>query len=109
MVTLRAYLNPTDALVAKAHLDDHAIPCAIADEMAHLYGGAPFAMPIRLQVPEEHLAGATRMLEELDAATRDNAAPSSMPAEDPVLDAIGVPEPVFRRARPAPGPYSSSE
>jgi hypothetical protein len=104
MVTVRAYLNSTDALVAKAHLDDHAIPCAMADEMAHLYGGAPFAMPLRLQVPEEHLAEATRVLEELDAATRDNAAPPSPAADDSVMDAVVAPEPAFRRSRPVPQP-----
>ena len=105
MVTLRAYLNSTDALVAKAHLDEQAIPCAIADEMAHLYGGAPFAMPIRLQVPEEHLAEATRVLEELDVAARGNDAPVSPAADDSVMDAIVEPEPEFRRARPEPRPY----
>ncbi len=85
MMTLRAYLNPTDVLIAKAHLDDHAVPCAVADELAHLYGGAPFAMPIRLLVREEDVAKATRILAQLDVLTREDSQ-SAGDGEDSVVD-----------------------
>ena len=48
MVTLRAYSNPAEAALAKSLLDDYNILCSLADENAYLYGGAPFAMPIRI-------------------------------------------------------------
>ncbi len=78
MVTLRAYSNPTDVLIAKARLDDHAIACAVADELAHLYGGAPFAMPIRLLVREEDVAEATRVPAELEFSRARIRSPRAM-------------------------------
>jgi hypothetical protein len=63
MVTIRTYLNPARAALDKSLLDDHGIPCCVADENAHLYGGGPFAMPIRLLVDEVEAAKATRILE----------------------------------------------
>jgi hypothetical protein len=65
MTTLRAYLNMGQALTAKAHLEAEEIPCALADENAHLYGGAPFAMPIRLLVPDSYSENADRVLRDL--------------------------------------------
>src|SRR5438067_6732033 len=62
MVTLRTYLNPTQALLDKALLDSNEIFCAIADQNANLYGGAPFAMPVRLLVAEEQAEEADRVL-----------------------------------------------
>jgi len=53
MVTLRAYPNSVDAGIAKSILDEHNIFCTLADENANVYGGAPFAMPVRLLVNEE--------------------------------------------------------
>ncbi len=53
MVTLRTYLNPTQALLDKTLLDSNEIFCTIADQNANLYGGGPFAMPVRLLVAEE--------------------------------------------------------
>jgi len=53
MVTLRTYLNPAQAALDKTLLDRNEIFCAIADQNANLYGGGPFAMPVRLLVVEE--------------------------------------------------------
>ncbi len=64
MVTLRAYLNLGEALLARSHLEECKIPSELADENAHLYGGAPFAMPIRLLVREEDVERAVRVLKE---------------------------------------------
>ena len=66
MVTLRTYLNPTQALLDKALLDSNEIFCAIADQNANLYGGGPFAMPVRLMVAEEQAEEADRLLKNSD-------------------------------------------
>src|SRR5438046_10621583 len=62
MVTLRAYANSVDAGIAKSILDEHGIFCTLADENANVYGGAPFAMPVRLLVNEEQADEASRIL-----------------------------------------------
>jgi len=64
MVTLRTYFSEPEALVAKTLLDDHGIFCSVADSNAHLYGGAPFSMPVRLLVAEEDVDKATHVLED---------------------------------------------
>ncbi|HEV2045893.1 MAG TPA: DUF2007 domain-containing protein [Chthoniobacterales bacterium] len=63
MVTLRTYTNSIEAGMAKSILDEHNIFCSLADENANVYGGAPFAMPVRLQVREEQADEALRILE----------------------------------------------
>src|SRR5437763_16420394 len=63
MVTLRAYANSVDAGIAKSILDEHGIFCSLADENANVYGGAPFAMPVRLLVSEGRADEARRVLE----------------------------------------------
>lgn len=62
MVTLRAFSNPAEAALAKSLLDDHNILCTLADENSYLYGGAPFAMPVRLLVAEDQAEEADRVL-----------------------------------------------
>jgi len=63
MVTLRTYTNSIEAGMAKSILDEHNIFCTLADENANIYGGAPFAMPVRLQVREEQADEALRILQ----------------------------------------------
>jgi hypothetical protein len=63
MVTLRAYLNPAEAALAKSLLDDYNIFCTLADENVNLYGGGPLAMPIRLLVADEQADEANHILE----------------------------------------------
>jgi len=63
MVTLRTYANPVDAAIAKSILDEHNIICSLADENANVYGGAPFAMPVRLMVSEKQADEALHILE----------------------------------------------
>jgi hypothetical protein len=71
MVTLRAYSNPTEAALAKSVLDDHNIFCSLADENAYLYGGAPFAMPVRLLVADEQAEEADHILKKADGDFAD--------------------------------------
>jgi hypothetical protein len=63
MVTVRTYWNGGEAAIAKSLLDDHEIFCALADENVNLYGGGPFAMPIRLLVDEDEADLALRILD----------------------------------------------
>ena len=84
MVTLRTYANPVDASLAKALLEEHEIPCALADENANLYGGGPLAMPVRLLVPEDKAEEAQRVLASTGPELPDNAEmPSQIAAEPP--------------------------
>jgi hypothetical protein len=62
MVTLRAYSNPAEAALAKSLLDDYNVPCSLAGENAYLYGGAPFAMPVRILVADEQAEHADHLL-----------------------------------------------
>lgn len=71
MVTLRAFSNPAEAALAKSLLDDHKILCSLADENAYLYGGAPFAMPVRLMVAEDQAEEAERVLKNPDENRAD--------------------------------------
>jgi putative signal transducing protein len=78
MVTLRAYSNPAEAALAKSLLDDHNILCSLADENAYLYGGAPFAMPVRIVVADEQAEEADRVLKNADRSFADSdSSPSS--------------------------------
>lgn len=49
--------------MAKSVLEAHGISCTLADENANVYGGAPFAMPVRLLVNEEQSDEAQRILD----------------------------------------------
>ena len=62
MITLRTYSSSAEAAMAKSLLDDHQIVCSLADENSYLYGGAPFAMPVRLLVAEDQAEEAERVL-----------------------------------------------
>ena len=62
MVTLRTYLNPTQALLDKTLLDSNENLLGLADQNANLYGGGPFAMPVRRPVAEEQAEEAIAFL-----------------------------------------------
>jgi hypothetical protein len=89
MVTVRTYWNGGEAAIAKSLLDDHEIFCSLADENVNLYGGGPFAMPIRLLVDEDRAELALRILDgdveavaELDTSPRNDTWPAE--SETPV-------------------------
>lgn len=62
MVTVRTYWVSAEAALAKSVLDDYEIFCALIHENAHLYGRAPFAMPVRLVVDEDQADQAIHIL-----------------------------------------------
>jgi len=62
VVTVRIYLNLVQAQLAKSLLDDYGIFCALWHENAHLYGRAPFAVPVRLCVDEDQAEQAIHIL-----------------------------------------------
>jgi hypothetical protein len=64
VVTLRRYFNAAEAAFAKTLLDNRGIFCSIADENSYLYGGAGFAMSIRILVAEEQFKEASRVLDQ---------------------------------------------
>lgn len=90
MVTLRRYFNVAEAALAKTLLDDHGIFCSIADENAYLYGGAGFAMSIRILVAEEQFEEASRVLDETAPALAEGV---ELPL---AAERVDDPAPVFR-------------
>jgi hypothetical protein len=93
MVTLRTYWNGVEAALAKSLLDDHKIFCRLADENANLYGGGPFAMPIRLLVDEDQAELALRILDgdleavgDIDATGSAAVPPAEIAAPGEMLD-----------------------
>jgi cytochrome c-type biogenesis protein CcmH/NrfG len=63
MITLRVFDSAAEAAIAKSVLDDHGISSSLADEAAHLYGGAPGAIPVRLLVRDDQAEEALRILD----------------------------------------------
>jgi hypothetical protein len=93
MIALRTYANSVEAALAKSLLDDHQIFCSLADENANLYGGGPFAMPIRLLVNEDQAELALRILDrdlgavgDIDAAGSAGVTPAEIAASGEMLD-----------------------
>ena len=82
MVTLRRYFNVAEAAVDKTRLDDRGIFCSIADENSYLYGGAGFAMSIRILVAEDQFTEATAVLAETGPPLTEDFDPA-VAAADP--------------------------
>lgn len=65
MITLRTYLNPLEAGMAKSLLEAHQIVCSLADENSNLYAGTgQIAIPIRLLVADEQAEQARHILDD---------------------------------------------
>jgi len=79
MLTLGTYLNLIEAGLAKSFLDDHDVFCSLFDENAHLYGGAPFAMPIRLVVVDAQFQKAARVLADARRSIAENGDETAAP------------------------------
>src|SRR4051812_29478308 len=62
MIAVARFLSLTEAELAKLALQKHAIFCELSGENAHLYGGAPFAMPVLLLVADDELDEAREIL-----------------------------------------------
>jgi tetratricopeptide (TPR) repeat protein len=86
LVTLRSYSNALDAAIAKSRLDDHQIVCNLADENAHLYGGGPLAMPVRLLVEEEQAERAAHILDDPRPPLPEDFDPGGEPATIPATN-----------------------
>jgi hypothetical protein len=99
VVTLRTYLNPTEAALVKSLLDDHKIFCSLADENVNIYGGGPLAMPIRLLVADEQVEEARRILEE-DAQPSTEDDPHFTVSALEVAPTTEESAPVFARDNP---------
>jgi hypothetical protein len=56
-------LTLAEAALAKSLLDDYEIFCALWHENAHLYGRAPFAMPVSLVVADAQADAAVLVLQ----------------------------------------------
>jgi tetratricopeptide (TPR) repeat protein len=63
-------------------LDDHGISSSLADEAAHLYGGAPGAIPVRLLVRDQQAEEAMRILDAPGPALPEDFEPTT--DEEPV-------------------------
>ncbi len=84
MITLRSYANPIEAGMAKSMLEAHNISCTLADENANVYGGAPFAIPVRLLVSEDQVDEARRILEDAEKATSRAVVEREVPVEETI-------------------------
>jgi hypothetical protein len=71
VVVVRTFSNQAAAALDKSRLDDYGVFCALVHENAHLYGGAPLAMPIRLVVDDDEAEWAVAVLGgDLESAVR---------------------------------------
>jgi hypothetical protein len=84
VVTVRTFWNLAEAALTKSLLDDYGVFCALIHENAHLYGRAPFAMPVRLQVAEDQAEQAIQILSGHPerAAEIEMTATASLPLDD---------------------------
>ena len=65
MITLRTYLNPMEAGMAKSLLESHQIVCSLADENSNLYAGTgQIAIPLRLLVADQQAEQARHILDD---------------------------------------------
>jgi tetratricopeptide (TPR) repeat protein len=96
MITLRTYLNPLEAGMAKSLLESHQIVCSLADENSNLYAGTgQIAIPIRLLVADEQAEQARHILDDprpplLDDFDPGQAAPAiAVNANQKIVSELG--------------------
>ena len=88
MITPRSYANSIEAGMTKSTLEAHDISCALADENANVYGGAPLAMPVRLLVSEDQVDEAKQVLEDAEKLARSDAAERELSVKDTAADIL---------------------
>jgi len=93
MVTVRQYINPSEAELDKTLLEDAGIPAFLADENSMWVGFGGVLGGVRLQVEDADLDRARRVLEELAGVTplTDDFVP---PEEPPPVESIPAPTPI---------------
>jgi hypothetical protein len=92
MVTVRQYINPSEAELDKTLLEEAGIPVFLADENSMSIGYGSVLGGVRLQVENADLDRARHVLEEREGVTPlpDDFIP---PAEPPVVEPIPTPTP----------------
>jgi tetratricopeptide (TPR) repeat protein len=60
--------------------------CTLADENANVYGGAPFAMPVRLLVSEDQVDEAKKVFQDAEKLARSDATERGLSMEETVAD-----------------------
>ena len=92
MVTVRQYINPSEAELDKTLLEEAGIPVFLADENSMSVGYGGVLGGVRLQVEDADLDRARRVLEERAGVTPlpDDFVP---PEEPPVIEPAATPVP----------------
>lgn len=67
MTTVRELIDPVQAGLLQAFLEDHEIEAILSDEGASAWTGARLLVPVRLQVPDDQAEQASALLKEFDA------------------------------------------
>src|SRR5260221_14694043 len=92
MVTVRQYINPSEAELDKTLLEEAGIPVFLADENSWSAGFGGAFVGVRLQVEDADLDRARRVLDEREGVTPlpDDFVP---PEEPPPIEPIPTPTP----------------
>ena len=92
MVTVRQYINPSEAELDKTLLEEAGIPVFLADENSMSVGYGGVLGGVRLQVEDADLERARRVLDEREGVTplTDDFIPPEVP---PPAEAIPTPTP----------------
>jgi Putative prokaryotic signal transducing protein len=92
MVTVRQYMNPSEAELDKTLLEEAGIPVFLADENSLTLGYGGVLGGVRLQVEDANLDRARRVLDEREGVTPlpDDFVP---PEEPPVIEPASAPIP----------------
>jgi putative signal transducing protein len=88
VLTLGTYLNLIEAGLVKSFLEAHDIFCRLFDENAHLYGGAPFAMPVRLLVIDAQFERAARILADARRLVPEDENITAIPRDQETISEI---------------------
>jgi hypothetical protein len=93
MVTVRQYINPSEAELDKTLLEEAGIPVFLADANSMSIGYGGVLGGVRLQVEDADLDRARRVLDEREGVTPlpDDFVP---PAEPPPIEPVSSPAPV---------------
>ncbi|HXI84110.1 MAG TPA: DUF2007 domain-containing protein [Verrucomicrobiae bacterium] len=95
MVTVRQYMNPSEAELDKTLLEEAGIPVFLADENSMSLGYGGVLGGIRLQVEDADLGRARRVLDEREGVTPlpdDFVPPEEPPAIEPTPAPTSIPE-----------------
>ena len=95
MVTVRQYINPSEAELDKTLLEEAGIPVFLADENSMSLGYGGVLGGVRLQVEDADLERARRVLDEREGVTPlpdDFIPPEEPPPAEPIPTSASTPE-----------------